>query len=286
MKVVYLRGGLGNQFFQWVHALWLRERGFNVVLDASFLTRRRGNQALGRLELSDVFRSLEIEVRVSDTLRMLEPVWKRVEALRGRLASGAASDGNIISPRTHHHYGYFQTAKYFDGLQQVDLRALLHIEFINPEIRGIDPSLEFSAMHVRRGDYQGSAYNSAVIGALTPEYYKTALAALKDKSNLPVLIVTDDPNFVRTHIASSNENVLLIDDLVSNASDPMTALKVMLRADVLSCANSSFSAMAGYLGAHSSVIAPAPWFRGQTAEGLDPIRTHWQLLPAVFENAQ
>ena len=63
---VFLRGGIGNQFFQWIYALHLMEQGNVVTLDDSFLRPINGNQAIGTVELDKVFKNLYMPI----TLRL------------------------------------------------------------------------------------------------------------------------------------------------------------------------------------------------------------------------
>ncbi|CAM3852191.1 hypothetical protein [Paracidovorax anthurii] len=279
---VFLRGGLGNQFFEWLHALTLAESGADVALDTSFLRKVRGNQAIGEVELAKVFTDLRLPLRRTQGLWRAEPVFVRAARLLGQLRTDASSaDG---STPARFHYGYYQHPRHFSE------RALLQArERLRPALRTAPAGLSrYAALHVRGGDYAALRYNREQIGPLGAGYYRSVLQALeRDWPELPVLVISDDYAHARALLAPlmPPDRGLFLDTHLGGNDTAEQALQALINADVLACANSSFSAMAGYLGGARAVFAPAPWFRGPALAGADPSLPGWHRLGADFAPA-
>jgi hypothetical protein len=287
VHTVFLRGGLGNQFFQWVYALSIQERGNSVSLDDSFVRPIVGIQAKGTVELKNVFFNLNMPV--TNRLRYL----KRAEPLLVRLAHSVGvlhMEGRpeVWPGKARLHYGYYQRQlECTEAVRQL-VQGCLRLEFYPKAHPAFPNSLrtkKYAAVHIRGGDYKQAGYNSNELGLLAPPYYALALAS-PDIAQLPLVVVSDDNSRARRLIESlitPSQKVHYLSDLSTNASDSMLALSVMLSADGLICANSSFSAMAGYLNPKASIICPSPWFRGSSLKDISPTKPKWQHLASAFE---
>lgn len=273
---VFLRGGLGNQFFQWLHALTLQEHGDAVVLDTSFLRPVPGNQAQGSLELQGVFSDLRIGVHRTAGLWP----WERVFSRAARLVGLLQTDQSVDSARpSRYHYGYYQHPRHFSAAALATARSELA-----PRLRSRAVTVTpYAALHVRAGDYTTLRYNREQIGVLAPAYYAQALAHLHAKHpGLPCLVVSDSYPHARALIASiaPAQAVAYLDEHLGRAETADEALRTFLNAQVLCCANSSFSALAGYVGHASEVLAPMPWFRGSELSHADLALPGWLRLAA------
>ena len=110
-------------------------------------------------------------------------------------------------------FGYFQTEKYFSEFAdevKKDLTFKKNILSIAQEYRKQIDSEEVISLHVRRGDYVSQPWH----GCCPMEYYQEALSRLDSK--LPVIVFTDDPNWVlnenifgsdRFYVSQNNSNV-------------------------------------------------------------------------------
>jgi hypothetical protein len=279
---VFLRGGLGNQFFQWMHARRLALAGHEVVLDTSFLRARAGNQAAGRLELEEVFSDLRHRVV------HIPQLW-RVERIVSRLARwGGLMQGDEPCARQASatlHYGYFQVALDLQGALVQQARVALQPALLANDI----PLDRYAAIHLRLGDYQQSQYNRTQLGLLGLDYYRAACARLHTSAPLPWLVVSDDytaaRRLCRALALPGQPQIHFLDEQLGGHDTPRRALQALLQARTLVCANSSFSAMAGYLGRATTVYAPRPWFRGAGLSHQDPAAAAWTRIDASFRNA-
>ena len=144
---------------------------------------------------------------------------------------------------------------------------------------------KYAALHIRGGDYKKLGYNIKKLGLLAQDYYARAIAS-PAVAGLPIVVVSDDDQRARRIIdalAPRGREVLHLTDLVASASDPMLALSIILSADGLICANSSFSAMGGYLNPIAQVSRPSPWFRGNSLSSFSPAKPQWLSVASTFE---
>ncbi|GKT13739.1 alpha-1,2-fucosyltransferase [Acidovorax sp. SUPP2522] len=276
---VFLRGGLGNQFFEWLHALTLAESGADVALDTSFLRKVPGNQAIGALELAKVFTDLRLPTRRTEGLWRAERVLVRAARLLGQLHTDATPAHGDWHAR--YHYGYYQHSRHHSESALRQARELLR-----PAFRAAPPGLSrYAALHVRGGDYAASRYNREQIGPLGEGYYRGVLQVLeRNWPELQWLVISDDYAHARAMLSplAAPDRCLFLDTHLGGKETADQALQALINADVLACANSSFSALAGYVGRAHTVFAPTPWFRGLALTSTDPSLPLWHRLDADF----
>jgi hypothetical protein len=282
---VFLRGGLGNQFFQFVYAHWLAENGYPVFLDEKFLRRIKKNQAVGENELLRIFDSLQLPLVSSAKIGRLEPVVTRLWRGLGIMDDDITAQQQKAGPALY-QYGYFQTQRYWTSSVRRKIAGQLKDDFRRPIM-----SQPYMAIHIRSGDYGVNSYNLQKIGKLSIVYYEAVFALMRKKQpNLPLIIVSDDYKFakiVRERLISQDSTssaVQLLPEILNREDRPDDALRAMICSKYLAVANSSFSAMAAYLGEHQGVVAPSPWFRGAELSYLDPVQISWMRMPASFSD--
>ena len=142
---------------------------------------------------------------------------------------------DVVVRRNTSLCGYMQSEKYFKHCEDL-IRVLFALP--SAEYRG-----DFIAVHVRRGDYNGSHHT-----LLDSDYYNRALSLLP---KLPIFVFTDDP-------AAALRTVPRADSLLDG--DPFDDFNLMTRAKHHIIANSSFSWWAAWLANSEKVIAPRDWF--------------------------
>lgn len=276
---VFLRGGMGNQFFQWLYAMTLTASHDSVVLDTSFLRKVSGNQGSGKLELESVLADLQLPRQHTPQIWRVERIFTRIARLFGLLKTD--SNPPLKTPkRVRYHYGYYQHPRQLDVVMIHRAKQL-----VQPDLRARPSGINhYAAIHIRGGDYQSSRYNRTEIGLLHPSYYDQIFRVLTEKHpGLTWLVVSDDYARARQVVAAQDSQKMhFLDTLLDGQESPRAAFQALLNADVLCCANSSFSAMAGYLGNATAVYAPDPWFRGQGLAHLNPTLNHWHSVAAHF----
>lgn len=284
MIYVRLVGGLGNQLFQYACARALALRlGVGVVLDLRELSRGAAHAVYG-------LNHFAIDARVGEAGELPPPrervlpyaLWRagvtRPRFLRERglgvnAAVLAAGDGTYL-------HGYFQSEAYFlDAVAQIkaDLTATavpseqnrLWLDRITEDPRAV-------SLHVRRGDYAGSAKGQAVHGTCDAAYYARAVAALRDRAGIDprFYIFSDDPGWARANLDLGAETVVLDHNPPSAAVEDMRLMGAC-RHHII--ANSSFSWWGAWRNPAKDkvVVAPKQWFSDPALVNPDICPSGW-----------
>jgi len=296
-KFIELKGGLGNQLFQYFagqiiaketsetvvfglpdkrlhkihHASTILDLDLPAIVDTEFLSSnrgsspwRRGRQWLNRnSEISRKFFN-----RFSDTY-----------------ASGTVGfDSNLQKFKESSFFeGYFQTYRYVAAFQEQTELSLSLKQPSQQYSLYLDRIIERQpiVIHIRRGDYKPL---KKTVGMLGIEYYKNALRVLEKKNpEAPVWLFTDDLEGAE-HVAGGLNSEF--DQIVSPHSGLNAAETMLLMSESPSIviANSTFSWWAAYLGSDTrEVIAPSPWYRANSIKD-ELIPLNWKLTPSAWEN--
>lgn len=269
---VRLKGGLGNQLFQFATAYALARRtGCPLKLEIEYCRR----DPIREYELGAF--GLDVPLASASDVEhfALDQNWRR--ALGRKLAKRQTflRKGHIVEP--HFHFapevlqlqppvlldGYWQSERYFVEFAE-DLRSM----FARPE----EPSPDFLkkkakiagltttiSVHVRRGDYVTGKSAGKTAGSCTPEYYQRAVRHLLNACpGATCVIFSDEPDFAADMLSFAKDRLVIDGDPAKPADD----LCLMASCDHHVLANSSFSWWGGWLNPQPGkcVIAPRRWF--------------------------
>lgn len=276
-KFVFLRGGLGNQFFQWVYALNLNNQGYTVNLDTSFLRKIKNNQATGNLELEKIFKNLHLDKsNIFLKFNSLQPLISRSLNILH-----LSSDDNSDKSRKF-NFGYYQNNQYFNEKIISIIKNSIDDIFFQ---RYVKPNNNYCAVHIRSGDYKNNKYNFQEIGILSSNYYKSALSELnKTHKGIDIVVISDDEKWAKeifSEIKISNR-IIYLSDINNQFSDWECALSYLKNATALICANSSFSALSAYIGQHENIYYPSPWMQGSSLKNISPLEIKWTAIQSEF----
>ena len=162
-------------------------------------------------------------------------------------------DQNLFDnmPDGHNVYGYLQSTKWFDHIEQEireDFEFKNHIyELCYKQMFTIRDAI---ALHVRRGDYIQNSDNHP---PCPKEYYDAALSRFD--SDRTVVIFSDDPDWCKQTFEDDRF-------LISEGGDNLTDLCMMSMCSDFIIANSSFSWWGSWLSKNDKkrIIAPKKWF--------------------------
>jgi hypothetical protein len=171
----------------------------------------------------------------------------------------------INIPKTGQIYdirGYRQATKYFEDTRD-DIRQLFTPK---PELldkmRVVLPN-EFIAVHIRRGDYMKMIHKVPLLREFRRcqlAYYINAITKLRQsRSNCPVLICTDSPEWVKPLLSQLDGQAVLAPvpkDIKPKFADFCT----LYLASAVVISNSTYSWWAAYLRSNREIIAPTPWW--------------------------
>ena len=269
MIIVNLKGGLGNQMFQYALGRKLALQNNDVLkLDVSGLDRAN--------EVGDIYRpfylgefNITAAIASSEETRVLKyPYGLLSKALRrfrfkvlrqmhtGWEPEVLKKKGDIYLD------GFWQSPKYFE-----DIRSTLLKDFSLKDSSSVsgqqyaDMVQECSAVsiHVRRGDYASNQKVSKAYGACSLEYYKKAIAKISSKVIDPAFFVfSDDVVWAKEHLNTGDIAVYVSADDMTDAEEMILMSKC--KHNII--ANSSFSWWGAWLNQNKEkiIVAPKPWF--------------------------
>jgi hypothetical protein len=274
MIIVRIKGGLGNQLFQYSLGLQIaRIRNEELYLDLSWFVNNKIDTR--REFILDKFTSNYNIASESDLVPfLLETFYSRTyrklvnllvptkfhKYIRER--EGKLNSEIIHNKRGVYFDGTWMSERYFD-LVSHEIRLLFGARCVlNGYYSGIEEFMGNSnsvCVHVRRGDY---AYNSRTMkyhGLLTLNYYQSAITYLNDRlSNLTFFFFSDDISWVRDSFGDLPNHVYVYSD---DASRDIQEFYLMSRCNHFIIANSTFSWWTAWLGNYSdkTVCAPRRW---------------------------
>jgi hypothetical protein len=295
MIITHLKGGLGNQMFQYAAGLALAEKHHvDLKLDLSFLEASTGSSEFTKrnfdLDIFDfnyhVASSSEIKLFTGKEKSFLYRVRRKFfsSSIKQKIYRydqlnfdpGFAALGPDVFMD-----GYFQSPHYFLKAED-QIRS--HFRFKNAatgrnkELAGEIGACNSVSIHVRRGDYL-SPVNLSLFGNIaTLDYYSKAISKMKAELTDPKFYVfSDDAEWVKQNI-TVDAPVTYIDFNSGDNSFEDMRLMSLCRHNII--ANSSFSWWGAWLNDNSSkkVIAPSAWINDPQCVAEDVIPESWQRI--------
>src|SRR6185369_15757697 len=299
MVTALLRGGLGNQMFQYALGLALaRANRTAIKVDTVYLKDRlpRRNYTYRDYDL-DIFTMnntpcLTALSRAAHKLP-LSGLWLGVNLVRtaGRKMAGMEKivrekgtgfDPTILEERGDLLLvGYWQSEKYFAHAGE-ELRKAFQfkhsLEGLAKDISRQIQSTNSVSIHIRRGDYVALKHVANVVGPTNLAYYQRAAAHMNEHgrgvgNESPTFFVfSDDTVWCRTNLKLPFPTVYL--DQASAGPKASHHLQLMSQCRHNIVANSSFSWWGAWLNANPEkiVIAPEQWFANKKSEDIIPQR--------------
>jgi hypothetical protein len=287
MIITKLKGGLGNQLFQ--YALGRRLAYFNntdLKLDIyEFKNNNIRTYRLGHFNIQENFASDE-EInklkRPSNKLvairRKLMPYYKRPFILERFFHF----DPNVLgAPNNIYLEGYWQSEKYFKDIEETihhDFTLKHDLDPINKEIAYNITSSESASLHIRRGDYVSAMKINQIYGTCSLDYYHTAAKKLKGIiPEIHLFVFSDDPEWARENLKL--EVPITFIDHNGQDKDYMDLILMSLCHHHI-IANSSFSWWGAWLCQNRDkiVFAPANWFKSAEKDTRDLIPDSWHKI--------
>ncbi|HEY5220744.1 MAG TPA: alpha-1,2-fucosyltransferase [Candidatus Paceibacterota bacterium] len=297
MITVILRGGLGNQMFQYATGIGIAKHNLtSLAIDAAYLNdgSPRGNFTRRSYSL-DIF---AVKPRLTALSKISEkaPVpalWLGMDfaaAFAGELfgrkffseKKGHLFDEQVFNVgNTAVIWGFWQTEKYFIQAED-EVRAAFRFPAPGNEaiVRAKDEVSRVNAvaLHVRRGDYLHPKY-SKVYGGTDTSYYDAAIAHMAARVKSPTLFVfSDDIAWCKEHIKAPFPVVFMADETAGSKASGHLELMSLCKHNII--ANSSFSWWGAWLNENQGkiVVAPKKWEEGLAADAIDTIPAGWVTL--------
>lgn len=250
MVIITVRGGLGNQMFQYALSLKLHSLGVKVLLDLHVFDRVSMHNGY---ELEDIFR-ISADYSSSNPMKRL---FYKLKYPKKREYS-FAFDSEIEKSRDVILDGYWQSERYFESIDEQLRKKLTFPPLVSEEnintLRKIEESNSVS-IHIRRGDYLSAPEYQ---GICTLDYYQRAIAYIEETvSNPHFFIFSNDISWCRENLPL--ENCTYVNGNEGSSSFRDMQLMSACKHNII--ANSSFSWWGAWLNKHRDkiVIAPTLW---------------------------
>lgn len=273
MILVQLNGGLGNQLFQ--YAL-----GRRIALDknaglrfetSAFKVQSREyklhhfNVKGSPASINEIKRFLRREQNA--WLAMFYQVWNVKKPYFRRIIvdeQAVPFDENILkTSRNVFLRGYWQSEKYFKAIESIlreDLTLKAPPSGLNLELAEQIKSCNAISLHIRRGDYVTNSATKQTHGALSIEYYQTAVSLiLRCFSDATFFIFSDDIPWAKENLNITSPKIFINHNTEKTDYEDLRLMSLCQHHII---ANSSFSWWGAWLNPNKKkmVIAPKKWY--------------------------
>lgn len=273
MVIINLKGGLGNQLFQYSAAFAVaKSRNQKLAFDThSFQHDKCGRKyALTPFRVDGTFYSkkeVESFLNLSFFNRLIN--YFRPKKSKHYLSLGhLESDFCILNtkPRNQYLNGYFANPQYFERIRSeilinITLKKEYETDLFKQILEWIRTN-KFISVHIRRSDYISDQVANQLFETLSMEYYFSSIDYFKKNVETPnkFLFFSDDLDWVKNEFKHL-EDAHFIDEkkLYKDYYDIM----FMAACEHNIIANSTFSWWGAWLNKnpHKVVIAPRKWYK-------------------------
>ena len=267
--VLEIKGGFGNQIFQFVFANYLKKKGFRVKVNTRFY-----NQFEKKNTKIDTFRQLILGEEYFDLKNIgyfylkflgfnkkikeskkINKIFKEIKnPIYTKLKDSDFSE-ELLNKKFIHLDGYWQNIDYLISEKEFLYKSLSKNKILNNSFQ--NSRIENSTMLiVRRGDYIDMDEDLGL------DFYKNCINYLKSNiGEFDLEIFTDDVKWVESkNIFSYAKNIYGPEEMPLKVID---LFGKMINNQHFIVGNSTFSLMAAFLGERedSMVLVADPWFR-------------------------
>ena len=278
--ILYPRGGLGNQLFQYGAALQLSTTlGRQITVNASLLNpkvKMNDGVASRTLELNEFKNQISATKYTGANSSRLHSKLLTVQRLIGDRAPKLLLKFGIFANETSDQIEVFKTIHksvvinsycsspaYFPDCQDELAKQISQIHKpsqwylqISKELAEVSPI----ALHVRLGDYKNL---SSIYGRPDPDYYANAVNFITQRiGERPIWLFSDEPDLASKILGKHIKISKVVDPNLSDRA--IEHLNLIGKCQGIVCANSSFSWWGGFLSSKlvedSVVVFPSPMF--------------------------
>lgn len=276
MIIIRMKGGLGNQMFQYALYSQLSDMGREVKMDdvTGFREDLQRNPALSVFGIDYKRASREEVIRITDSYMDFPSRVRRKIFGRKTLEyeeKKADFDPKVLECRDAYLVGFWQTERYFPEKR---VRDRLRQEFLQKREEILQGTAEQKlllqmrqeqsvSIHVRRGDYLTPGTVETFGGICTDDYYEKAQSRiLQNYPDAVFYVFSNETEWAREHFRGGK--YITVDCRCESADAAELYLMSSCRHHIL--ANSSFSWWSAWLGEHGAdhmIFAPDRWLNNK-----------------------
>ncbi|MFV8325991.1 alpha-1,2-fucosyltransferase [Flavobacterium sp. ZS1P14] len=290
MIIIKLKGGLGNQMFQYAFASILAKKNNAIIkIEKSFfdLTEKTEGHTPRNFELG-IFDNSYNEAMVTDILffnqlsiinKLKRDFGFNFPKIYNEFSFDFHKTGLLIKTPVYIK-GYFQSYKYFVGhedfINKIFAFPIDTLDKVNKKIlSGIKGTTTIS-IHIRRGDYVNDKVTQQFHGNCSLGYYFNAISLLTSRNkDFTLVFFSDDSDWVKEQFETLPYSKIVVDHNIGENSWKDMLLMSSCSHNII--ANSSFSWWAAWLNENPEkiVIAPEKWFAEAEKSTKDLIPSEW-----------
>ncbi|MDO8483124.1 MAG: alpha-1,2-fucosyltransferase [bacterium] len=276
MIVVKLKGGLGNQLFEYATA---RRASFvnhtDLKLDtSSYLPTSGRKYSLQHFKISGEIATSEsidwfkppigksLGGLIRRILKLFTPYYKRHYLLERRKFLDRFDKNILKVGKDVYLQGYWHSEKYFEDIKPILLEELVLKNELSQKAADTAKmiiSCNSVSIHVRRGDFVTDKLNNEKYDPCSKEYYESAMGYIESTYAEPTFFMfSDDILWAKENIKSKRPTVYVSNSLIEDYEE--LVLMALCKHNII--ANSSFSWWGAWLNRNpqKTVIAPKNWF--------------------------
>lgn len=293
MIIVNLKGGIGNQLFQYALGRHLSlKNNTELLFDIStFRTYKWHKYSLNLFSIEEKYFKQSIKNWVK--LKMFSSFTQsRVYYKRFKLIEDTAGpfDANILNAGKNTYLdGYWQSEKYFKDIRMIilkDLEIKRALTGINKEISESINAFDSVSIHIRRGNYVSNSEVNRIHGTCTSVYYDNSILYILQKVQNPhFFIFSDEIDWAKSNFRINYPHTFVDNNKGfdgENYQDEKNVddLRLMSQCKHNIIANSSFSWWGAWLNKNPGkiVIAPLSWYKDQNTDTRDLLPDSWVRL--------
>ncbi len=275
MITINLKGGLGNQMFQYAAARHLGVKyKTNLVLNTEYFSNIPHGDVPRKYQLNifNIDKNIKFKESINQTVKLLQKILLKFfgEKIQIPLANILLKVGLSV-----HLNGYFQSEIYFKNIRDILLKEFTLTKELGEEAGKIKNILENSegvAINIRHADYLRPDYIK-IYRTCNMEYYNKAVEYIKNEVKNPLICVfSDDPEWVKKEFKI--ENVIFAGNDILKDYEQMYLMSICKHNII---ANSSFAWWGAWLNKNPNkiVIGPKQWLVNKTSDKLDVLPKEW-----------
>ncbi len=282
--LVEIKGGFGNQIFQFAFANKLKDEGFNVFINTEYFKFNRkeikDNTYRKLIIKENIFGLKKINIfylyffkilKKIDESRKLNKLFKRSGLPYFIKLKDSNFDKKLLDTKFVHLDGYWQNIENLVSQKEFLVEALSKIDILKKPINFL-PQENTVMLLIRRGDYIKMEED------LSLNFYKKCIDTITNKlDKFDLSIFTDDVQWVKEQKIFDIANKVF-----GPEEEPEKVLDLfskMLQNKHFIVANSTFSLIAAFVKEmdDSIIIVSDPWFRNKEKENL--FLDNWIKIP-------
>ncbi|TYB31176.1 MAG: alpha-1,2-fucosyltransferase [Candidatus Mcinerneyibacterium aminivorans] len=284
MIIVKLKGGLGNQMFQYATGKAVSIlNNTELKLDKKWYSRNKKQDTYRKYSLNIFNLNPEfatqydiVRIKTKDIFYNLGSFLFLKKGKRFYLKERKDTfEKTILNRKEAYLDGYWQSYKYFSGIKDSlhkDFKMNIKLTDENRDLKNEIENSESVAVHVRRGDYISNEHIRKIFNVCDLNYYRKAMSYVSNNKLDPIFyIFSNDIKWTKKKF-NNEYNLKFVE-----GNDAKVDFYLMKKCKNNIIANSSFSWWPAYLNRNKKkiVVAPKTWFKSENRSSENRVPENW-----------